>query len=241
MTAVTAVLIPADVNEPVGRITVEGLAGLQAAVRGDIEAVDTAVLGPLLTSYINADGKCNGCQPNPRATQLLGPGLFAGDFIAGPLVVCGFDAGEGENRDCPPGFEAEFLGIARPLARPDHQLPGPRSITYAWNLQTTPAGARELAVLHIGYRPGGPRAHEFYATLQNETAMDPAHAIVRRGLSAGGGVILCRQEVSRFTPGALERFAELALARLTGLYGHSDPRVTRYFATMFGASLGAVL
>ncbi len=96
-------------------------------------------------------------------------------------------------------------------------------------------------MLHIGYRPGGPRAHEFYATLQNETAPDPARTIVRRGLDAGGGIILCREQVSRFTPGALARFAELALARLGGLYGHSDPRVTRYFRTMFGASLGAVL
>lgn len=241
MAAVSAVLIPADPAEPVRRITVQGLAGLQAAVGGDIEAVDTAVLGQQLTSYINADGKCNGSAPNARATQLLGPGLFAGDFIAGPLVVCGFDPREGENRDCPPGFEVEFLGIPRPLQGPDHTLPGHRSITYAWNLRTTQGGAMELAVLHIGYRLDGPRAHEFYAKLQNETATDPAHAIVRRGLSAGGGVILCRQEVSRFTPHALERFADLAMARLTGLYGHSDPRVTRYFRTMFGASLGAVL
>jgi hypothetical protein len=225
----------------VRRITVDGLHDLQAAVGGDIEAVDTAVLGPRLTSYINAEGKFNGCHPNPRATQLLGPGLFAGDWIAGPLLVCGFDPAEGENRDCPAGFEAEFLGVPRPLARPDHRLAGDRSVTYAWDLRTRDDGRRELAVLHVGYRLDGPRAHEFYATLQNETARDPARTIVRRGLGAGGGIILCREEVSRFTPAALERFAELALDRLGGLYGNSDPRVTRYFATMFGASLGAVL
>ena len=241
MPAVNAVLIPADPGEPVRRVTVDGLHGLQAAVGGDIEAVDTAVLGDQLTSYINAEGKFNGSQPNPRATELLGPGLFAGDFIAGPLLICGFDPDEGENRDCPPGFEAEFLGIPRPLARPDHQLAGNRSVTYAWDLRAGASGGRELAVLHVDYRPGGPRAHEFYATLQNETAPDPARTIVRRGLGAGGGIILCREEVSRFTPLALERFAELALARLGGLSGHSDPRVTRYFRTMFGASLGAVL
>ena len=241
MPAVSAVLIPSDPAAPVRRITVDGLADLQAAVGGDIEAVDTAVLGPRLTSYINAEGKFNGCHPNPRATQLLGPGLFAGDWIAGPLLVCGFDPEEGENRDCPPGFEAEFLGVPRRLARPDHQLHGDRWSTYAWELRSGEGGVRELAVLHVGYRPDGPRAHEFYATLQNETAQDPARAIVRRGLGAGGGIILCREEVSRFTPLALERFAELALARLGGLYGHSDPRVTRFFRTMFGASLGAVL
>ena len=122
MPAVSAVLIPADPGEPVRRVTVDGLAELQAAVGGDIEAVDTAILGDRLTSYINADGKFNGCQPNPRATELLGPGLFAGDFIAGPLLVCGFDPDEGENRDCPAGFEAEFLGVPRPLARPDYKL-----------------------------------------------------------------------------------------------------------------------
>ncbi|MEA2309804.1 MAG: hypothetical protein QOI65_2090 [Thermoleophilaceae bacterium] len=241
MPAVSAVLIPSDVQEPVRRITVGGLHDLQAAVGGDIEAVDTAVLGDQLTSYINAEGKLNGCQPNPRATQLLGPGLFAGDWIAGPLLVCGFDPAEGENRDCPAGFEAEFLGVPRPLARPDHRRAGDRSVTYAWDLRTRDDGRRELAVLHVGYRLDGPRAHEFYATVQNETARDPARTIVRRGLGAGGGIILCREEVSRFTPLALERFAELALDRLGGLYGHSDPRVTRYFRTMFGASLGAVL
>jgi Domain of unknown function (DUF3846) len=169
MAAVSAVLIPVNPEQPVRRINVDGLGDLQAAVGGHIEAVDTSILGDRLTSYINADGKYNGCEPNPRATTLLGPGLFAGDFIAGPLLVCGFDPELGENRDCPTGFEAEFLGVHRPLPSADHELPGDRSVTYAWNLRTI-----ELVRARAAERDGsGPRAGDRQARPERRRGRDP--------------------------------------------------------------------
>jgi hypothetical protein len=247
MAAVSAVLIPANPEQPVQRISVDGLDDLQAAVGGSIEAVDTAVLGERLTTYINADGKYNGCEANPRATTLLGPGLFAGDFIAGPLLVCGFDPALGENRDCPTGFESEFLGVPRPLPAIDAVRRSERRVTYEWQLHTTPEGKRHLAVLQVGHHTPGVsiltgRAHgnEFHATLRNETEENHGNGVTR-GYTLGSGVVLLREQVPRFTRKGLETFSALAFARLEGLYGESDPRVTRYFATTLGASLGAVL
>ena len=247
MAAVSAVLIPADVDEPVRRITVDGLDGLQAAVGGSIEAVDTATLGDQLTSYVNENGKYDGSEPNPRATTLMGPSLFAGDFIAGPLLICGFDPRTGENRDCPLGFEAEFLDIARRLPAADQTTRKPRRINYEWKLRHDADGKTHLAVLSIGHHTAGVsmlsgRVHgnEFYASLQNETAED-RNGFVVRGFKLGDGVLLYREPVSRYSDKGLDRFAAAALARLEDLYGQSNPQVTRYFATEVGASLGAVL
>ena len=87
---------------------------------------------------------------------------------------------------------------------------------------------------------GRVHGNEFYASLQNETTEDRNGFIVR-GFKLGDGVLLYRERVSRYSDKGLQRFAAAALARLENLYGHSDPQVTRYFATEAGASLGAVL
>jgi hypothetical protein len=103
--SISALLIPTDDALPIRRIIVgkDGLADLQAAVGGSIEAVPYYAHEGI-TTYINESGKFE-CEPNRRATQLLGPGLFAGDYIAGNLVVCGFDPDTGEDLDCPEWFE----------------------------------------------------------------------------------------------------------------------------------------
>lgn len=50
--------------------------------------------------FVNEDGKLIGLPENRRATEILSP-LYPGDFIAGPLVICGFDPESGENRELP--------------------------------------------------------------------------------------------------------------------------------------------
>jgi hypothetical protein len=111
----TAVVIPADEDEPVRRVVLNddgdsSLRQLQEIVGGNIEAVPYHASSEV-TTYVHEEGKYvfveedGTAKVNARATRLMAPGLFAGDWIAGPLVVCGFDAETGENRDCPEGFE----------------------------------------------------------------------------------------------------------------------------------------
>jgi hypothetical protein len=87
-------LIP--VTGPVVEVEVDDtLECLQALIGGFVEA------NPLprfvdrhnrATCYVHADGK-NRFEPNMRATDFLVPGvgLFMGDYVAGPLLLCGFD------------------------------------------------------------------------------------------------------------------------------------------------------
>lgn len=84
------------------------LAPLQAAVGGWIEAVpipDFVRDADSATAYINEEGKLEQLPFNGRATDFFvsGIGLFFGDYIAGPLVLCGFDPETGEHAELPEG------------------------------------------------------------------------------------------------------------------------------------------
>jgi hypothetical protein len=107
------------------------LAALQAAVGGWIEAVS---LPPFVTdadratAYVNEEGKLEGLPPNYLATDVMVPGvgLMWGDYIAGPMVVCGFDMHTGDNADIPPGVERRVRQIAHEAGRP--VSPHPRTM-----------------------------------------------------------------------------------------------------------------
>lgn len=93
---------------------------LQALVKGDVQALPmTPALGDRAdraTAYVNEDGKYNPeCKPNMRATDFMVPGvgLFWGDYISGPMVLCGFDPRTGENEDVP----GEAVARARLIER----------------------------------------------------------------------------------------------------------------------------
>jgi len=111
-----ALVIPVDPEEPIHRVEVVGdtLTRLQELVsdpdgpKGYIEAVPYPP-GPdadALTTYVNEEGKLNGMPRNERATALMKPGLFPNDWIAGPLVICGFNPETGESTDIPDWFES---------------------------------------------------------------------------------------------------------------------------------------
>lgn len=81
---------------------------LQTLVGGNIEAVPLPEFlgtdGYHATAYVNEEGKYDpDCGPNMRATDFFAPGvgLFAGDYIAGPLLLCGFDPETGEHAELP--------------------------------------------------------------------------------------------------------------------------------------------
>jgi hypothetical protein len=81
---------------------------LQAAVGGMIEALPFPYRdGDKASVYVNEDGKYTclddegNVEVNLRATAMMKPGvgLFPGDFVAGPLVIAGFDPSTGEHID----------------------------------------------------------------------------------------------------------------------------------------------
>lgn len=110
-----ALLIP--VSGPLQEIeTVPGLAGLQKIVGGNIEAVvipEFADRTGQSTGYINEEGKYMPHEkedgspgfgaPNMRATDFMVPGvgMFPGDYVAGPFLLCGFDPRTGEHDELP--------------------------------------------------------------------------------------------------------------------------------------------
>jgi hypothetical protein len=72
---------------------------LQEAVGGHIEALPFRP-DPGVTIYVNEEGKYE-CEPNMRATDVMIGTIFPGDYIAGPMVIAGFDAVTGEHVDLP--------------------------------------------------------------------------------------------------------------------------------------------
>lgn len=95
---------------PIETIVLDGtLKQLQDTVGGYIEAVPLPSFIPgaeKATAYLHGEGKFNpSCEPNMRATDFMVPGigLLPGDYIAGTMLVCGFDITTGEHADVPEG------------------------------------------------------------------------------------------------------------------------------------------
>jgi hypothetical protein len=100
MTMFAAIIIPADVHEPILFVNLPGtLKAVQDAVGGNIEGLRS----PAGTSALcYEDGKTLGRSGNPRATLFLSvnAGHNIADLIAGPVVIVGVDD-EGETCDVP--------------------------------------------------------------------------------------------------------------------------------------------
>ncbi len=239
--SISALIIPADEALRVRRITIaqDGLADLQAAVGGSIKAVPYYAHDGI-TAYINESGQFE-CEPNPRATQLLGPGLLAGDYIAGNLVVCGFDPYKGENLDCPEWFETR-LERPRILQDPDAFKQYERSTSREWALTADTEGRFSIAVLLVTFELPGvdissvPHGYQFTALLGCQTRPSSPNACPVPG-DFDKSLRICREEVPGFSRRGLDRFDEDAIERLRGLYARSHPRVTRFFRLSSGAAL----
>lgn len=120
-----ALLIPVD--GPVEEIDLTLGSGqlqqLQGLVGGYIQALplpDEIEDAERSTVYINEEGKYVGdTRPNLRATVFMVPGigLMAGDYVAGPMILCGFDPLVGENTDVPAAITERVRLIEREAAR----------------------------------------------------------------------------------------------------------------------------
>lgn len=107
---ITALVIP--VEGPVYEVELQNndnssLDVLQKAVGGHIEAVPVPHFvkdSDKATAYVNEEGKFDpDCKPNMRATDFMVPGvgIHFGDYIAGSMVLAGFDWRTGGHADLP--------------------------------------------------------------------------------------------------------------------------------------------
>ncbi len=115
-----ALVIPVD--GAVQAVELDGsLAQLQGLVGGLIEALAVPSFIPgadRATCYVGEESKFQECSPNMRATDFLVPGigLWAGDYVAGPMVVAGFRPGTGDHAELPASVEKRVRLIEREAA-----------------------------------------------------------------------------------------------------------------------------
>lgn len=120
-----ALVVPQDKEQPVRYVDVPdgdseaSLSTLQGLVGGLIQALPfpdalTGHANDAATAYVNEEGKYDPeCTMNTRATDVMLPILGLRDVVMGNLVVCGFDAAEGENRDVPDKAVAWVMRVTR--------------------------------------------------------------------------------------------------------------------------------
>lgn len=84
------------------------LDGTMHETTADYEAIRTGIGGGWIQAiqlpdgnymYMDEDGKLKGLQYNFFATVLARPILFSDDYVAGPVVICGPDNGDGDHLD----------------------------------------------------------------------------------------------------------------------------------------------
>lgn len=95
---------------------------LQEVVGGYIEAVPIPSFiadADRATAIVNEEGKyIEDCRPNMRATDFLVPGrgIGWGDYVAGNMILLGFDPRDGAHKDVPDGIVARARLIEREAA-----------------------------------------------------------------------------------------------------------------------------
>jgi hypothetical protein len=117
----SALLTP--VEGPVQTVELDGtLEQLQGIVGGLVQALpvpEFICADDGSTAYVNEEGKFDpDCGPNMRATDFLVPGvgLFWGDYVAGPMLVCGFDPRASRHAALPDAVEKRVRLIEREAA-----------------------------------------------------------------------------------------------------------------------------
>jgi hypothetical protein len=90
---------------PVEEVEQDGLGDLQRLVDGHVEALPVHGREDA-AAYVNEEGLLEELPGNARATQLLGI------RIAGPAVLCGFDAATGEQKPIPDDLAQAVLAAS---------------------------------------------------------------------------------------------------------------------------------
>lgn len=108
-----AIIIPADITEPIRQADLNGYSELSEAVGGMIQPVD----GEDFTAYVNEEGKLIDLGINRRANAFIHaqvPALPAYDVIVGDVVILGGLDEEGEDTDVPQRI-TDALGLSEPV------------------------------------------------------------------------------------------------------------------------------
>lgn len=116
MTTCTALIIPADMNQPARVETIDaGLENLQSLVAGNIEAVS----GDDWHFYLNEEGKILGLEPNRRAALVVleHTGILT-DVYCGNIVFLG-ETEDGDEADVPEDLidlAQQLFGLKQPVS-----------------------------------------------------------------------------------------------------------------------------
>lgn len=112
MTAVSALLIPVDPQQPMRRVSFDsndGLEAIQAHVGGPFQALPVRHLG--CDFFLNEEGKLYGGAPNLRAT--LAARILPHDVLVGDVLAVGAPDVEGESTSLTAEQEARVIESAR--------------------------------------------------------------------------------------------------------------------------------
>lgn len=224
----SALLIPSREDIPLTVVRISELESIQRLVGGDIQAID---LGSeqRTTVYLNENGKhLPDCLPNPRAQRLMGATLFRGDYIAGDVVISGFDPASGENDDIAPKLRERLLAPgaldAATLRPPERTSELGRTLNFEWLVgMPDREGVQRLMVLSIIHH-GSPR-YEFHASAAKETVSVTSRSVVR-GFHLGTAWRIAREPAARYSAARRERFAGRARGVLAELFALADNRIT---------------
>jgi Domain of unknown function (DUF3846) len=242
-------LIPADLALAITTLELRADGGLleqiQDAVGGWVEALPWPDRDDV-TCYLNEEGKVQNLPRNMRATRILRRVIGDGDWIAGNLLVTGFNQDTGDTLAIPDDVQdwvAQQLKV-EPLRDPDRTVRqlASRHIQFEWLVKTDAddldedSERRHYAVLTCGHQQAGVNhftgerhGNRFVATLGRETASDCGDAVAMRSFALGSGIRLVTQDGGRYSAKQFDAFATLALERLRALHDTGDDRVLRYF------------
>jgi hypothetical protein len=104
----SALLVPADSDKPIERVTINEPDDLKRLVGGYFQVLSPPD-EPDITCWFNEEGKIEQLPRNERATALLEPGrwLQPGDYVAGDAVLTGEPDREGNTQGLREGWEKD--------------------------------------------------------------------------------------------------------------------------------------
>lgn len=104
---IDAVMITALGN--IANVRINGLRDMQRAVGGMVEAIDVGIGGKECTIWLNEEGKIWSLPSNTLATDLAEGRIFAGDYIAGDVLITGGVDDEGETLGVHPDVAGSLM------------------------------------------------------------------------------------------------------------------------------------
>ena len=222
-------VLPADLEQPPRRETIQDAPRLVTIVGGELEAISSPAHRDL-RAYIAAGENTTGRPVNERATRVMRPGASDAARIVGDVVLLGFDKRARMACDVTEEQEQRITGPG-PIHYPDRrELRGARHLAYSWDLTTLPDGRLLQASLNVRYHDSLSRGvpGQFVAYLTNE-AVTAAGADAERmvhGMWFGSLKVL---HDCAFSAPRRDRFASWTLDRVRSAFLLSYPGIHGMF------------